>query len=127
MSKDRILQRLAAGSSTTTEISSATAHKNADIDPEIDAEIDAENEADIDAKHPVLEAITVSTSYDVSTEEVTHNLDYRVTSTFDPDGFFVRLARNLEQRLNPSVSASYMRLVTTCGRGDNESVKRQLQ
>ena len=90
MSKDRIVERLAAGSSTTTEISSETAHKNADIDAEIDAKIDAENDADIDAKHTVLGAITVSTGYDVSTEEVNYNLDYRLASNFNPDGFFYK-------------------------------------
>ena len=104
------LRQLTDGSSTTNEVSSETAN----------------TDAELDAEHLVFGAIAVSTSYDISTEEINHNLDYRIILKPGRDGLYVRMVRNLEQRLNPSVSASYMRLVTTCGRGDNNSVKRQL-
>ena len=105
------LQRSSEGS-TTTAISSETMKPNADEE---------------EAEGLDLKSITVKTSHSVSSEEIDTNLENRVgLSTFGWDGLYVRLVDNLEHRISLVAPDSYVKLVKACGRGDNNSVKRQL-
>ena len=71
-------------------------------------------------------AIFVETDVTLKSERIGHDLVHRVGSTSGEDGLYVKLTRSLEERISPSVSASYVELVMTCGRGDNDTVKKQL-
>ena len=81
--------------------------------------------AENDAKQSQL-AIFVDTDITVTSERIKHDLVHRVGSTSGEDGLYVKLTKSLEERISPSVSASYVELVMTCDRGDNNTVKKQL-
>ena len=87
-----------------------------------------EQYADGNAEPIVPGGIMVSTIHNVSlTGELEGDLEHRVgSSSSGQDGLYVRLTENLEHRINPSASASYVKLVMACSSGDNETVKEKL-
>ena len=85
----------------------------------------ANESAKNDAKQSKL-CIFVDTKTTLTSERIAHDLVHRDGSTFGDNGLYVKLTKSLEERISSSVSASYVELVMTCGRGDNETVKKQL-
>ena len=81
--------------------------------------------AESDGKQSQL-TILVNTDVTLTSERVRHDLVHRVGSTSGKDGLYVKLTKSLEERISPSISASYVELVMTCGRGDDDTVKKQL-
>ena len=81
-----------------------------------------------DAELIVPSGIMVSTIHNVSlTEELEGDLEHRVgSSSSGQDGLYVRLSKNLEHRISPSASASYIKIVMACSSGDNKTVKEEL-
>ena len=84
--------------------------------------------ADENAQLIVPGGIVISTNHNVSlTGDLEGDLEHRVgSSSSGQDGLYVRLTENLEHRINPSASASYVELVMACSSGDNETVKEKL-
>ena len=81
--------------------------------------------AESDKKETQL-TILVDTEVTLTSEGIGHDMVHRVGSKSGEDGLYVKLTKSVEERISPSVSTSYVELVITCGRGDNDTVKKQL-